>query len=365
MRSTPAIVLPGARLGEFVAATCTDMRFRDELVSDPAIALRRFRFESKSTPDTLPVPQERVSVRLDYPTLYGIPAWRNESPEDASLRSVQLRLLLVGAKPLMLAHGPERALTALAGFLSARGFHTLLSPQEYVPAFDETLGRYCNRMASVRPAVAGSGQWRALLASEDEQAVALGWLCLLFGWDRFLGALLGYPECCCKAFAERWPVALRDHGGDPALMLLEATAFGVRQLPWETNSFARYFGSEIIQHFPCSLDCAATCRLAHRNLEILARYSQADATSIHQALLAPILLIPGAAVCRFPKANISRTPTGFCLAYQSDTAELIVVKPEFRETIAANQQLTYLGESGCLIGEEIHSGWLLDFSETH
>ena len=161
-----------------------------------------------------------------------------------------------------LLHGPEPELSGWVSWAERRGFTALLSSYQWEPRTDLGKGGYSNLSGDHRPAEAGSGAWRSLLVSADEDRAILGWLCLHFGWDGFLGQLLGYPCCCAAAFAERWPAAIEGHQGDLAPLTLAAS--GPPPYDWRVNVFARYFGASLIQHFPCRFQCPASRESAER-----------------------------------------------------------------------------------------------------
>src|SRR5690242_16066238 len=114
-----------ALLRTFVAAACESTEFRRALQNEPAVALRQWQWECADAPTSLHPPSGALSVTIDDANLWGLPEWRTE-PDKTMLRQSQLRLLLVGAKPLVLMHGDERNLTALANWARERGYFTLL-----------------------------------------------------------------------------------------------------------------------------------------------------------------------------------------------------------------------------------------------
>jgi hypothetical protein len=195
-------------LRTFIEAACGSDELRRLLESDATDALRKWQWECHCIPDSLRPPKTPVSVMVDDETLLGPRVWRGIEPDRQWLRQTQMRLLLAGAKPLALIHGDELSLTSLANWARVRGYFTLLGPHEFQPHRDTEKGGYSNRMAEANAAEAGSGAWRSLLLAPDEQTVLVAWLCQLFGWEKLLGRLLGYPSCCCEAFEKRWPTAL-------------------------------------------------------------------------------------------------------------------------------------------------------------
>lgn len=78
-----------------------------------------------------------------------------------------------------------------------------------------------------------------------------------------IGRLLGFPECCVKAFCEWWPRWV-----DPVNKAAEASPHEIVDLETHkaikvtphvaTNQMLRYSGYRLTSHFPCSLNCEAS-----------------------------------------------------------------------------------------------------------
>ncbi len=69
------------------------------------------------------------------------------------------------------------------------------------------------------------------------------------------------------------------------------------------NLFARYFGSHITEHFPCTYQCRATARLGDQLLRGLARFEPAFAAETEALLASPVVFAPGFGACLFPDAT--------------------------------------------------------------
>ena len=102
-----------------------------------------------------------------------------------------------------------------------------------------------------------------------------------------LGRLLGYPDCCASAFARRWKAAATEHQGDVVAACIASSGDGPHD--WRVNILGRYFGSELIQHFPCRFDCAQSIALAAQNDRLLASWEPALHASFRGILDAPVL----------------------------------------------------------------------------
>jgi hypothetical protein len=276
-----------AKLEQFVSASATDPVYRRLLRRRPAEALAVAGLPADAAPAELPVQHYRVSAHLDPNTLFGLPS---AAPRTAAV-PIEARLVMYGAKPLALLHGTEIDMSAVAHWARERGLSALMSPKEFTPIADPCKAGYSNLASEMRPAQAGSGAWRGLLVAGDSSHAMLGWLCLLFGWDEFLGGLLGYPECCANAFARNWP-RLRDHfEGDGATALAEqADPLAVYEPG--TNIFLRYFGIRTVEHFPCRLDCEPTLRMAESILGTLASFEPDTAQDWARMLGSTVLFTP-------------------------------------------------------------------------
>ncbi|SEL31155.1 hypothetical protein [Nitrosovibrio tenuis] len=352
-------------LHSFVEAACHSGMLRRLLEGDPSAALREWQWECNNVPPSLPPPSNAISVAIDDATLLGPVHWRTE-PEEELLRQPQLRLLLAGAKPLALIHGNERSLTALANWARVRGYFGVLGPHEFLPQHDSDKGEYSNRMIDVTSAQAGSGAWRGLLLAPDEQTVLIAWLCQLFGWEGLLGRLLGYPPCCCDAFEDRWPIASQKYEGDVGLMYLAEVSSRagepVHELNWTVNIFARYFGWEVIQHFPCHWGCMATTALAQRYFSVLSHYWPTEMQKTLQHLAAPLLVIPNHGFSLFPGGRVVRENGSASLIYEPELVQVIGMEGALVDSITSSPRLTSSRGGGWQIGGSKVPGWLLNIN---
>ncbi len=179
---------------------------------------------------------------------------------------LEARLTASGLRPAALLHGPEPQLAAWLRWAEDRGLWGLLSALEWRKAEDEGKGGYSNLAPAPTPARPGSGAMRSLLIAPDKDRALLGWMAVALGWDSVVGEVLGFPPCCRAFFEANWPKAAAERQGDLAPLVLEATRTAGAEGPhdWRLNLFARYFGAEILSHFPCRCDCAASLAQAQR-----------------------------------------------------------------------------------------------------
>ncbi len=339
------------RLHSFVKGVCADYGLRHDLQHEPRRALARLGFDGEQAPASLAPPGHAVSVRLDGDALWGRQPGRGVARHPAESR-VETKLCLSRAKPMLLDHGPEPYAEQLVAWARTRGMTAILSPYEFRPVAANGQGGYSNSMTGCRPAQPGSGAWRTILASWEPERVLLGWCCLLLGWDELLGRLLGYPHCCTETFARRWPQALREHAGDvAALMLMESGREGYRgPNGWESNVFGRYFGHELIQHFPCRFECQATARLARRNLMALREVAPQQAAEAIEMLRSPVLFTLTQGVALFPGAVVE--PQGQALRFDPERVLCSLSGGELGRRVA---------EANGLIEGRVPAAWLIDF----
>jgi hypothetical protein len=92
------------------------------------------------------------------------------------------------------------------------------------------------------------------------------------GNDFKKGLMLGYPECCCRAFSDFFRRGLYD----PIYEIAQSTP-GSKQdgncieldVPWMIQAHLRYFEARIIPFFPCSFSCDAAQDVAEDWYKIL------------------------------------------------------------------------------------------------
>ena len=351
------------RLWSITATACADPVFRRQLRYEPrsAFASAGLNWEDR-IPSELPIRHYEVSAMFDEAVLFG-PLQQVDAAPAGWLDSFESKLAMVRAKPLLLQHGPESAMASLAMRLRRDRMTALLSPYEFSPAGDSSKGGYSNLAEGVRPAVAGSGLWRTLVAGWEPERVQLAWLCLLFGWDEFLGYLLGYPECCAKTFARLWPEARKNHQGEVVnLLLRHSSRAWVGAFGWETNVFGRYFGLEVTQHFPCNWNCEATVQLARRNATILNTFWPEETKSLER-LSAPVLYTESSGVFLFPGNRVEEHEGRVTMAFDPSVIISTDANGELMKLLAgSNGTLTVEGEQ-IVIGDNSVAGWLLDFSQ--
>ncbi len=217
--------------------------------------------------------------------------WAACSPDHtATILPADLALVLAGARPMVLLHGPEQQVREWLAVAFQHGLCGLTSAVEFEPVQDRQLGRYANLMGRRRPARFGSGAWRGVFIGPDPAWNLAAWVAEQRGWDGVLGACLGYPSCCIDHFEQRWPTARQHYRGDPGLMLLAETGDD-DVLPWELNLFARYHGPCFTEHFPCSWHCQPSIQRAKQLSFALSFADEKAEAEIRQRMQRPVNLL--------------------------------------------------------------------------
>lgn len=337
-------------IAAFVEAMAGDPVQRRELRYRPADALARWGLAAPSLPRELPIRSHEVSVWLDEVTLFGIAG----DGDDVRL-PLEARLVVYALRGMALLHGDEPTLGRIAAKSRYLGLAAIMAPHEFLPLAEEDKNGFVN-LGRAQPARAGSGNLRGLVIAADWNRAVLGWLSLLFGWHDLLGRLLGYPECCTAAFAERWPVAARDYRGDAALLLLSRETPVMADVPWQTNVLGRCFTAPPISHFPCSLDCSATRELADRTLERLCAIEPEQAAAIRRDASLPLLVTEQSGVFRFDSADFS----GHRLTYDAATVTYATRATEVAAAVASARAIDVRAQ-GLYIGGQKVDGHLLLF----
>lgn len=351
-----------SRLSEFVARACKDPVFRRELRYRPEDALAQFDLATDGAPEMLPIRHHEVSASFAADVLFGTPATSRNPPMDSL--PIEVREVAYGLKPMALIHGAVEDVEALIPQTRDLNLHVLLSPYEFTPEADETAGGYVNLACAKRPATARSGAWRGALVARDWRQLQLGWLSLLFGWDTFLGTLLGYPPCCARAYAENWPLVAAEYRGEYGALL--AARAGTDAGPATViepshrgmNVFARYFGVHVLDHFPCDFRCAATHRLAERMCAGLTEMEPSSAGKIIHALGAPILQVNGESAFLFTHARWDAERA--ILDYDPSAIRSSNAKSALLHALRETDRLSF-SDSGIQAGDRVLDGHLFVF----
>lgn len=346
----------------FVLTVDASPVFRRCLRYEPRQTLTDFGFALHFSPKSLPVRHCAISVQLDEQHLFGVAG--GLSSRSARLPTLAVRLVLLGVKPMALVHGPEFELVGLARWARRCSLATLLSPSEFVPQVDTGKGGFANLAAARRPAQAGSGAWRGLLVATDWNQVMLGWLSLLYGWDELLGFLLGYPPCCVDAYRQHWPAAATNHEGDVAPLMLgvHSNQAFVGRFDWRANILGRYFGFELIQHFPCRLDCPATISLAQRFERALCQWFPEELALLEKHLTGLVVFTEYDGVYHFPDGVLHTWGDEMSLQYQPYTVAMSDNGTMLAKSIYANREIR-ITQSGIEVAGNCVAAWIVLFEK--
>jgi hypothetical protein len=100
--------------------------------------------------------------------------------------------------------------------------------------------------------------------------------------DHFdLGILLGYPRCCCTFFEKNFPARSKlDNNYDDDVL----AASPKKRYPFQMNIFRRSDDCCLLSHFPCSLGCKESLRIADAYLEVLRLHDCSRARAFESGL---------------------------------------------------------------------------------
>jgi hypothetical protein len=158
----------------------------------------------------------------------------------------------VGIRDCAQVRAPKRNYDEFSGKLEARGLQaTPLKPEEISsstgPSFPVVVGKAGEDLQ----------HYRTILNSSNHDEI---------------GALLGYPACCRKAFLQRsledsfwdptWQTAVETHNGPVGTFTLDLDQGPV------ANMLLRWVGIRAIPHLPCRFDCGPSIALGKRFLQL-------------------------------------------------------------------------------------------------
>lgn len=331
-------------LWKFVDTICRDKDGQSRLATHPREVFQRLGIAVPLVPDTgLAVNPETVSAHLTDTALY-MPALK----EPIGDVGIEMLLVSAGVKPLGLLHGSSKYLAQVLRWAEYSGLQGCFGPTEYKVIDEAGRNGYYNLAKDRRPSSGETSSMRTLFVSRSESMVILGYLSDLFGWDRYLGMLLGYPGCCVDKFIERWPEAVRKYDGDVAGPLVSASGRG--PYDWRVNILSRYFGFELIQHFPCKFDCSNTIRLAKKYSVSLSQVEPNYVQTLSKKMKG--LALYGYSEGVFLLRDIQGSPYSASWTYDpgsvvgskgcnADTLDLL----KRNHSVASNTQITWVGET--------------------
>lgn len=96
-----------------------------------------------------------------------------------------------------------------------------------------------------------------------------------------LGLNLGYPKCCVNFYLKNLDYVKKDAYHD---LVLQAIPKRFKIFPFYTNIAIRYFGIQLLSHFPCSFDCKKSIEIAKTYLNCVKKYDSELANFLIQHL---------------------------------------------------------------------------------
>jgi hypothetical protein len=262
-----------------------------------------------------------------------------------------------------LIQGREDELTNWLRYAEHVGMTGLLSTYEWQPVEDLGKGGYTNLVYNKRPAQPGSNACRTLLISQDVDNACLAWLALTYSWDDVLGQLLNYPSCCTQAFIKHWPEAVAHFQGDLVSLIFETSK--TPPFDWRLNIFGRYFGYELIQHFPCSFDCLESRQLAAKTEQVLAQFEPEWMDKIRNTLQSPVFFTHNTGIVILHQASVKIKNMNYLITFNAK--QLQYTAPESPLSLAlkdANQLEYFPQNSKVSINTKSFDGFIVTFKET-
>jgi len=280
------------RLKDFIEAIGASPVFRRKVHFQADQAFAAHSLTGPTVPDDgLPTRHYKISCNLSSKTLF-MPVLMSKA--RACDIPVSMRLVLYGARPMALIHGRADYLAGLLRWAEQSGLYGIFSPTAFDLSPEDGKGDY-NNLALNPHAFTGESTdvSGAILVASDLNRATLGYLAMLFGWDEYLGRLLGYPECCANSFTKRWPQAVEQYQGDVAAILaIESKADLNTSFDHHLNIYGRYFGCELLSHFPCSFNCQHSIQQAKQIASILTVLEPDYMKSVERFLDCLVLFTP-------------------------------------------------------------------------
>lgn len=138
------------------------------------------------------------------------------------------------------------------------GLQFFISPEEYALIQDEQMGIWSSTLSLVKSV--SEDNYRLVYFSNSYNQSKRAYSFDIQDNHRKLGDLLGYPSCCIESYYT-W-LQTKKHI-DPIEILINQyhSRFETYEFP---NPFLRYLNYDFINHYPCSLNCSKTVKLANK-----------------------------------------------------------------------------------------------------
>ncbi|MAG60710.1 hypothetical protein CL619_02880 [archaeon] len=174
----------------------------------------------------------------------------------SKLKSDEFLYLVNGIKPVLRQLFFEEEVEKVENFCKKENIFIVKSSFKII--FDDSEKSFSNKGIRVNLDDNQSGA-RVVYLSFDERKSNLSALSELQGDDKFLGELLGYPECCINYFLENFA----ENNTNPTLKNKDCK----NQDSWMLDISLREQDLAIISHFPCSWNCSKSIEIAKFRLE--------------------------------------------------------------------------------------------------
>jgi hypothetical protein len=187
-----------------------------------------------------------------------------------------------GLKPCCMARVSPVKLSRLREICRATRLHLQVSDYKVVVKVDTFKADFANRRTTVS-ANSPDGAFE-VFASQDSMDAQLAKYHRANSHDLNMARLCGYPSCCCD-FYRRHVARAASENMDFVRYALADT----RQYDFYTNRAIRYFGVDLLSHFPCSLDCPASRRIGEERFDLLQRLYPDVADRFSRALRSMVI----------------------------------------------------------------------------
>lgn len=162
----------------------------------------------------------------------------------------------------------DRQLLSISFIFDHLGLRFFVSKQKYLFTEDKGKGGFSNSIDQLLPENSPVGFFMVHLGRNIE-ALLIAREFDLAGDDHGTGMALGIPKCCIHAFI-RDREAVASEQNDPTIFACRSTSG--ESDPWVVNC-AQYFGYGLVSHFPCTMNCPETSKMAKEAASLLNRYA--------------------------------------------------------------------------------------------
>lgn len=174
----------------------------------------------------------------------------------------------------------ERQLAAVAEWCRCQGLVARECPERFSVQPEPAKGGYSNVARSVGATCEPAH--RRLMVARDAASADLAVALRLD--DHAFALLLGYPSCCIDFYLKWFPQRFASGNDYVAPSITELGKYS-----YLNNSLLRYFGLNLISHFPCSLTCGQTRAASKRKFDALRMHCTELARAVERHLRSMVL----------------------------------------------------------------------------